>query len=279
MGLSFNPSRFNLPRRATVSLLVDNPLGAADLILHGEGALRGWGGYAPTDQTLLYVHGFNPASRQYTYLVNGNFGSTRQLGLFGRPVAATLAVRVDIGPSRERQTLTELLDRGRSDAGPRATEEMLKATFGGGGIINPVAQLLRDGERIHLNGAQADSLASMNLAFTSALDSVWTAFARYAAGVAVKYDQGLVYAHYRQARVASVDFLVAIVPRIKRVLTAEQERQLSPAVASFLDTRYLAGIRAGSEGNSAAGPFGTAAWATAGRGGSGMRTDVIRITP
>jgi hypothetical protein len=279
MGLSLNPIRFHLPQRVSVGVLIDNPLGAADLLLHGQNGLHGWGSYARPDQTLLFVQGFDPSTRQYRYAVNNKFGTTRQLGSFGRPITATLTVRLDIGPSRERQTLTQLLDRGRKSAEPRVTETLLKATFGNAGIVNPLAQMLRDGDRIHLDGAQADSLATMNLAFTGAMDSVWTDFASYAAAVPRDYDQGDVYARYKRARRASVDLLISIVPRVKRILTDEQQRRLSPAIASFLEPRYLAAIRAGSEGNSAGGPFANAAWARPNAGGTGRRTDVIITGP
>jgi hypothetical protein len=259
--------------------VIDNPLGAADLLLHGADGLHGWGSYARPDQTLLFVRGFDAATREYRYAVNSNFGSTRQLGAFGRPVTATLTLRLDIGPSRERQGLTELLDRGRRNDQPRVSGALLKAMFGSGGFVNPLAQMLRDGERIHLDGAQADSLAAMNVALTGALDSVWTSFGSYAANLPDEYDQGEVYARYRQARRASDDVLIAMVPRIRRVLSDAQQRQLAPGVARYLDTRYLAAIRAGSEGNTTAGPFASGAWPAATSGGTGRRTDIIITRP
>jgi hypothetical protein len=279
MAMTLNPLRFNLPQRATLGVVIDNPLGAADLMLHGADGLHGWGSYARPDQTLFVVRGFDAATRQYRYAVNGNFGSTRQLGAFGRPITATLTLRLDIGPSRERQGLTELLDRGRRNDQPRVSGALLKAMFGSGGFVNPLAQMLRDGERIHLDGAQADSLAAMNVALTGALDSLWTGFGSYAAAVPDEYDQGEVYARYRQTRRASVDVLIGMVPRIRRVLSDEQERQLAPGVARYLDTRYLAAIRAGSEGNTTAGPFASGAWPAATSGGTGRRTDIIITRP
>ena len=44
-----------------------------------------------------------------------------------QPVTITMALRVDVGPSRERQTLTQQLDRGRTREGVKLTEQMLKA--------------------------------------------------------------------------------------------------------------------------------------------------------
>jgi hypothetical protein len=279
MGLSVNPVRFHLPKRANLSLLIDNPLGGVDLLMHGQSRLHGWGTYTSPDQTLFFVRGFDPATQRFTYSVNSGFGATRQLGAFGRPVTATLALRFDIGPSRESQTLTQLLDRGRKNSEPRVTAAFLKGTYGSGGVVNPLSQLLRDGDQIHLDGAQADSLAAMNVLFTAALDSIWTAFSMHAAALPDKYDQGDAFAQYRRAREASVDLLVAIAPSVRQLLSNEQRRQLSPAVASFLDARYLAAIRSGTEGNSATGPFGSAAWVGAGGASTGVRTDVIRSQP
>src|SRR5262249_31838256 len=37
MTVSFNPVKVRLPQRATFSFTIGNPLGAADLLLHGEG--------------------------------------------------------------------------------------------------------------------------------------------------------------------------------------------------------------------------------------------------
>ena len=43
LSVSFNPLKLRLPQRATLSFQVNNPLGAADLLLHGSKNLRGWG--------------------------------------------------------------------------------------------------------------------------------------------------------------------------------------------------------------------------------------------
>jgi hypothetical protein len=76
MSLSFNPLKFRMPQRATLSLQVANPLGAADMLFHGNNNLRGWGQFAFPDPTLLAVRGFDPATQRYKYDVNQRFGST-----------------------------------------------------------------------------------------------------------------------------------------------------------------------------------------------------------
>jgi hypothetical protein len=61
--------------------------------------------------------------------------------------------------------------------------------------------------------------------------------------------------------------LIASAPVIDRLLTAEQKRKLPALVASYLDTRYLAGIRSGTTGGGAGGAFG----GFGGGGGGGGR--------
>jgi hypothetical protein len=248
--------KLRLPQRATLSLSVDNPLGAADLLLHGENKLHGWGQLSFPDQTLLYVRGFDPTTQRYKYETNPRFGSTNpQFSTFRAPVRLTIQLRVDVGPSRERQQLTMQLDRGRKRDGEKLTEGMLKAMYGTGSILNPMSQLLRQSDSLQLTGPQADSLATMNRAYMIKLDSIWSGAARELANVPVDYDQGDAYARYKRAREASVDLLIALAPRINALLSPEQRRKLPALVASHLDARYLAGIRSGTQGNTGGGVF------------------------
>jgi hypothetical protein len=256
LNISFNPTKLRLPQRATLSVSVSNPLGAADLLLHGEGKLRGWGQFAFPDQTLLYVRGFDPAASRYRYEVNPRFGSTNpQFSQFRQPVTLTMSLRVDVGPSRERQTLTQQLDRGRTREGQKLTEQMIKGMYGSGGVLNPMSQLLRQSDTLELTGVQADSLASMNRAYTVRLDSIWSGVAKELAALPTDYDQGDAYRLYRRARESSVDLLIALAPTINALLLPEQRRKLPALVASHLDPRYLAGIRSGTAGNTGGGVF------------------------
>lgn len=276
LNISFNPTKLRLPQRATLSFSVNNPLGAADLLLHGQDKLHGWGQFSFPDQTLLYVRGFDAANQRYKYEVNPRFGSTNpQFSQFRSPVTLTMSLRVDVGPSRERQTLTQQLDRGRRTEGQKMTEPMLKAMYGSGGVLNPMAQLLRQSDTLELTGPQADSLASMNRAYTIRLDSIWSGVAKALANMPVDYDQGEAYGQYKRARESSVDLLIALAPRIDSLLTPEQRRKLPALVASHLDTRYLAGIRSGTAGNTGGGVFMGGMFMGGGRGGGGGGERVI----
>jgi hypothetical protein len=249
LNLSLNPIKFRLPQRATVSFQISNPLGAADMLLHDDSKLKGWGQFSFADPTLLAVRGFDPATQRYRYDVNQRFGSTSPAFTSVRnPVTVTAMMRFDLGPPRERQLLTQQLDRGRSARGNKAPEPMLRAMYGTGGITNPLASLLRQSDTLELTGLQADSIASMNRRYVVRLDSIWSPVVRYLATLPDYYNRDDAYRRYRSAREASVDMLIRIAPDIKALLTPAQRRKLPPQIASYLDTRYLAAIRSGTSG-------------------------------
>jgi hypothetical protein len=248
LNFSFNPIKVRLPQRATLQFQLSNPLGAADMLLHGENRMHGWGQNPIPSNQLLYVRGFDATTSRYRYEVNQRFGSTAVGQTIARtPVTLTTMLRFDIGPTRERQQLTQMLDRGRKLDGVKAPEQTLKA-FGPIGITNPMAAILRQADTLELTSDQADSMAILNRKFSIKLDSVWTPVAKYLAALPDDYDQGEAYARYRQAREISVDALIAVVPTIKHLLTADQMRRLPTFISPFLDQRYLASVRSGSAG-------------------------------
>ncbi|MDO8502164.1 MAG: carboxypeptidase regulatory-like domain-containing protein [Gemmatimonadaceae bacterium] len=260
MSVSFNPLKVRMPQRATLSFQLSNPLGAADLITHGSSNLRGWGQPSLPDQQLLYVRGFDPQTRRYKYEVNQRFGSTNQgVGSFRLPVTLTAMMRFDVGPTRERQMLTQQLDRGRRTEGTRAPEMMLKAIYGNGGIPNPLATILRQQDSLRLSGPQADSLATLNRIYTIRNDALWSPLTKYFAELPNGYDKDEAYDRYMSARKATIDLLARLAPGIKGLLTAEQRRKLPPFIASYLEPRYLASIRSGTAGFTGSSMFGAGA--------------------
>ncbi len=280
MSISFNPLKVRMPQRATLSFQVSNPLGAADLLLNGSSSLKGWGQPAFPDQQLLYVRGFDPAAQRYRYEVNQRFGSTNQASGFRVPVTLTAMMRFDVGPTRERQMLTQQLDRGRRTQGTKAPEVMLKAMYGNGGLPNPLATILRQQDSLKLTGPQADSLATLNRMYTIRNDRLWSPLAKQFAELPDGYDRDEVYGKYMQARRATIDLLSELAPHIKSLLTAEQRRKLPPFIATYLEPRYLASIRSGTAGFTGGGNmFGGAApvMMTSDMmiGGGGQRTIII----
>jgi hypothetical protein len=249
LTISFNPVKVRMPQRANLSFQVANPLAAADVLMHGEDHLHGWGQqFIPTSQ-LLFVRGFDPVTRQFKYEVNQRFGATAlSQSAIRAPVTLTAMLRVDVGPTRERQDLTQLLDRGRTTSGQRAPEQFLRAFYGSGGVMNPMAQILRAADTLQLTPTQADSIAVLNHEYTVKLDSIWSPVIKYLANLPDHYDQDQAYDRYRGAREASVDALIRVAPDIKSLLSPSQIRKLPTFVTPFLDTRYLASVRSGTSG-------------------------------
>jgi hypothetical protein len=104
--LNWRPAMLGLNRRLTVSLVTVNFLRGLDELLHGSAGARGWGLMTRPDNTLLYVTGFDPATRRYSYQVNERFGATYgSATAFRPPFQVGLQVRMTVGPDRMRQAL------------------------------------------------------------------------------------------------------------------------------------------------------------------------------
>jgi hypothetical protein len=270
-----------MPQRATMSFQISNPLAAADVLLHGEDKLNGWGQTFVPTSSLLSVRGFDQTSQSFKYDVNQRFGATAvQQSAIRAPVTLTAMLRVDVGPARERQDLTQLLDRGRRTSGQKAPENFLRSFYGNGGIMNPMVQILRQADTLQLSQEAADSLAILNRGYTIKLDSIWTPVVKYLSALPNDYDQGEAYDRYRVARMASVDAMIRLAPIVKSLLTDDQKRKLPTFVTPFLDTRYLASIRSGTTGGGLGmmvmGPGSMPVTGFGGGAGGGAQT-IIRI--
>lgn len=278
MSFQFNPIKVRMPQRTNLSFQISNPLGAADILMHGENHLHGWGQPAFPSSQLLFVRGFDPATQRYRYEVNQRFGATSVSQTATRlPVTLTALLRVDVGPSFERQMLMRMLDQGRRSPGQKAPEVMLKA-YSSFGLPNPMAVILRQADTLELTSPQADSVAVLNRWFTIKLDSIWSPVAKFLSQLPDDYNQDVAYDRYREAREASVDALMEIAPDITHLLTAAQIRKLPSYVSPMLDHRYLASIRAGSSGGGLGMimmPGGGGAVSFGGAAGAGERVQVI----
>jgi hypothetical protein len=249
LQIKFDPRRIGLPKRATVALTVANPLGVADLALHGSSGLRGWGQRIPPDENLLFVRGFDPLTRRYTYDVNQRFGSTRPRESTIRALPyMSLSVAVDLGNPRERQLLTQRLDAGRSRPGARADAQSMK-DFGTSAIPNPMSMLLTQQRELEMSRSQADSLATLSRIFSVFADSVWTPAVARLIQLPEVYSHGEAYRDYVSARERTVDFLITLIPRVNGLLTSAQRRRIPRQISNYLDRRVLEFIRTSTLGD------------------------------
>ncbi|HTR79466.1 MAG TPA: hypothetical protein VMH39_15215, partial [Gemmatimonadaceae bacterium] len=239
LSININPQRVRLSQRTKVSLSISNPAAGLDLLLHGENRLHGWGESPVPQQQLLYVRGFNQSTDQYLYTVNPRFGSTSlALTTFRVPAKLTVLFNYTIGPSRERQTLLQGLDHGRTTPGTKYPEATIKS-IASSGIVDPLSAILRASDSLHLTTTQADSISTLNRYFTTRQDSIWAPIAQYLAALPNKYNDDDAYAHYVAGREATIDLLLAIGPKIDGLLSADQRRRLPAQAEQWLDPHFL----------------------------------------
>jgi hypothetical protein len=248
LSISLNSLKLGLPQRATLSFQVSNPLSGLDRLVNGDDRLKGWGTTIVPDGQLLFVRGFDPATRRYSYEVNQRFGDTRpQATTVRAPVAITMQMRLDVGPTREEQQLLQQLDRGRTRPGNKPSLQQLRQTASVG-IINPMQQILQQADTLKLTRRQADSLATLNRWYILKSDSIWNPVSRYLADLPDRYNHDAAYDRYRRAREQTVDLLIQVAPGLRPLLTPAQFRILPTSLAGFLDKRTLQGIRSGTAG-------------------------------
>ncbi|MCC6244591.1 MAG: hypothetical protein IT353_17235, partial [Gemmatimonadaceae bacterium] len=249
LNVSFNPQKLGLPKRLTINLSFTNPLGIADLVINGSRNAKGWGQEIAPDQNLLFVRGFNPVTRRYDYEVNQRFGTTRPQQTVARtPAYASLNFGFDIGAPRERQMLTQRLDIGRKREGTKANAATLKI-MGSNSIPNPMYMILTQQDTLKLTRKQADSLAQLSRKYTQFADSIWTPISKYLESVPNAYDRDETYGRFTEAREKTVDYLLTMVPDVKKLLTGAQKRRLPSQINNYLDTRVLKFLRSSSSGD------------------------------
>lgn len=249
LRIAFNPARIRMPQRTTLSFTVSNPIGAADLMLHGDRKLRGWGQAPFIDQSLLFVRGFDQSTQRFKYEVNQRFGSTRAAQTTSRtPVVLTMQMAVDLAPSRDWQNLRQQLDRGRNRGGAKMSEAQVRQ-ISSNFFPNAMSMLLQNMEELHLDRRQADSLATMSRRFTKLVDSVWTPAAKYMAALPKDYDHTEARRRLIAAREIAVGYLLEAAPNAKKMLTKGQLRMLPPYIANIIEPRYLELLKSGQAGS------------------------------
>lgn len=143
LQVNWRPAMFD--NRLALSFSTINLLGGLDELFHGADDLRGWGQNSRPDATLLQVTGFNPATNQFTYVVNERFGASGGNATAVRsPFQVALQMRYTIGQDRMAQ--------------------MRRQFFGGGGQPSFAQQMLSNIDSLMPHPAKAalarrDSLA------------------------------------------------------------------------------------------------------------------------
>jgi len=165
-------------KRLTLSIQTSNVVSGADMLLHGPNHLHGWGQFFGTDENLLYVRGFDPATRQYKYAVNERFGVQRANQTFAvNPFQLMLSARINLGAAGGPMMM------GGPGAAPGAAKggmgaDMMRARLART-IPNPFRRTieLKDSLALVLDSAQLAKLKVHGDAFQVHADSIITKLA------------------------------------------------------------------------------------------------------
>jgi len=107
LQLNYRPALFN--RRLAIQFRTVNLLGGLDEVINGDNNIKGWGGNARPDNTLLTVTSFNPATNQFVYSVNSRFGNTSSGATAIRsPFQLYLGLAYAIGYDQRTQAIQNL---------------------------------------------------------------------------------------------------------------------------------------------------------------------------
>ncbi len=123
MQLNWRPVMFD--RRLAISFSTINMLGGLDELINGAGNLKGWGGFARPDNTLLTVQGFDPSTNSFKYSVNDRFGATNAGATAIRsPFQIGVNFRYTIGPDIRRDMMRRAMG-GATGAQGNFAQQML----------------------------------------------------------------------------------------------------------------------------------------------------------
>ena len=239
LQLNWRPNFLGLNRRLAVSVLTVNTLGGLDQLLHGSDNLRGWGQFRGTDNTLLYVRGFDPVAKAYTYEVNERFGANRA-GQNGITVPFQLGIqaRYTLGPDRFRDMIRGMISgtgggQGGGPQGPRGQQ------FGGGGPggpgggggggglmgglnLNPVATIMALKDSIALTQEQMDKLKPLSDSVAAKNALLVGEFQKLTKDAGANPDMGALFGKLRPRLEAQGKERAEMLKAVQAILTAEQ---------------------------------------------------------
>jgi hypothetical protein len=109
LAVNYRPPFLGLDRKLSISVRTTNLLRGLDDLFHGAANARGWGMNGRPNSTLLFVSGFDPATRQFEYAVNERFGVSDPRAIASRPpFQLTISASYQFGPDRRRAAVDRL---------------------------------------------------------------------------------------------------------------------------------------------------------------------------
>ena len=239
LQLNWRHNFLGLNRRLAISVLTVNTLGGLDQLLHGSDNLRGWGQFRGTDNTLLYVRGFDPNTKAYTYEVNERFGANRA-GQNGITVPFQLGVqaRYTLGPDRFRDMIRGMIGGGGPGGpggfgGPGGAQGQRGAQgaqgggpgggFGMGGMnANPLQSILALKDSIAITAEQVAKLQPLSDSLAAKNKALGEEFQKLMKDAGANPDMGALFGKIRPKMEAAQKERTAALKSAQAILTPEQ---------------------------------------------------------
>lgn len=236
LQLNWRPNFLGLNRRLAVSVMTVNALGGLDQLLHGSDNLRGWGQYRGTDNTLLYVRGFDPVTQAYKYEVNERFGANRagQNGIT-LPFQLGIQARYTLGPDRFRDMIRGMIaGGGRGGPGgpggfggpggqPGAPGGGGPGGFAMGGMnANPVQSIIALKDSIALTAEQLAKLQPLSDTLAARNKALGEEFQKLMKDAGANPDMGALFGRIRPKMEAAQRERAATLRHVQEILTPEQ---------------------------------------------------------
>lgn len=234
--LNYRPDRLGLKRNLMLSLQLANPLAGLDRLINGSDQ-EGWGQPRRIDPNLLYVSGFDPAARRFTYTVNERFGDATGTGTGGRgvgqqlnPFQVALQVRYTVGPDRMRQAMLAAQSSARGRAGGGAEGGAAVGMLIRRAAPNIFAQTLALRDSLQLDSTQVQRLEALRDAHEGQVTTLATDVQDRAARVGNNADPQAVLALMREPIANAQRIQREGLAALRELLTAEQWERLPPRI-------------------------------------------------
>jgi hypothetical protein len=235
-----------LGRRVNFALSLANPLAGVDMLVHGSDALHGWGAQAFPDQTLLYVRGFDPSTRQFTYEVNPRFGATSpQTTAILNPFRVTIDMTFDLGRNAQVQMVEINMRPSRGDKSARASADTIRMRFLSGvssnGPQDVYRYILTLKDSLALSVDQIAKLEAARGSYRAKIDSMYTDLANYLVALPPTFDGSAAAKRIRDVQTASWKFLAEQGKPIQAIISPTQMQLLWQPVITTLTKGYTGG--------------------------------------
>lgn len=172
LQVNWKPDMLGLARRLAISFVIQNPLAGLDQAVNGVNNLKGWGQPQRSDNTLLYVRGFDQATQRYVYEVNERFGNAAAFSrAFLQPFQIGLNARFTYGTN----TIAERFGGGfgggggGGGGGPGGGMAAMFGGLGGGGVntgaarqASPIGRMIELRDSLGLDSVQIQKLQVVN---------------------------------------------------------------------------------------------------------------------